>query len=160
MNPAVKVCAAQDPGVRVSLGVELEDIRWQLSLVNLVRVLPEVVRECIADVETSPTSSNSTVDATLLGGVNFLCSDIDVAHTLDPFTHVYMYDLGFPPGLQQSIAEKFNNSVHAECLVSYRPPEKVIGEYGYDVEFVESLSTSMHGKFNFIKFCIMIISIE
>lgn len=27
----------------------------------------------------------------------------------DPFTHIYMFDLGFPPPLQKSIAHKFNN---------------------------------------------------
>lgn len=27
----------------------------------------------------------------------------------DPFTHIYQFDLGFPPPLQQSIANKFNN---------------------------------------------------
>lgn len=26
----------------------------------------------------------------------------------DPFTHIYQFDLGFPPVLQQSIARKFN----------------------------------------------------
>jgi hypothetical protein len=64
----------------------------------------------------------------------------------DPFTHIYMYDLGFPPPLQQSIALKFNNSVHAQYLVSYRPPHRVINEYKYDVELVDRVATSMHGS--------------
>jgi hypothetical protein len=86
----------------------------------------------------------------------------------DPFTHIYMFDLGFPPPLQKSIAQKFNNrymyshnktdtlltslslnclpnSVHAECLVSYRPPRRVINEYGYAVTFVDQVLCSMHG---------------
>jgi hypothetical protein len=29
--------------------------------------------------------------------------------------------------------------------VSYRPPHRVIEEYGYAVDFVHQLSTSMHG---------------
>lgn len=41
------------------------------------------------------------------------------------FTLSNRYDLGFPPDLQQSIAKKFNDSVHAEYLVSYRPPYRV-----------------------------------
>lgn len=151
--------AAQDPGVRLSLGVELEDIRWQLSLVNLAKVLPEVDGIRLEDSENEPATANNSKK--LLGGVNFLCSDIDVAHTMDPFTHVYMYDLGFPPELQQSIAEKFNNSVHSECLVSYRPPRRVIEEYGYDVTFVEKFSTLMHGMFNiFITFCLFLLIIS
>ncbi|RYY86431.1 hypothetical protein EON63_05815 [archaeon] len=57
-----------------------------------------------------------------------------------------MYDLGFPPDLQRSIANKFNTSVHASHLVSYRPPRRVMEEYGYSVKFVYSVNTSMFGK--------------
>lgn len=57
-----------------------------------------------------------------------------------------MYDLGFPPDLQRSIANKFNNSVHAKYLVSYRPPHRVIKEYEYQVECIDQLPTSMHGS--------------
>jgi hypothetical protein len=84
-----------------------------------------------------------------------------------------MFDLGFPPPLQKSIADKFNHrfeckrhdsifpstlsslitlpfllsiSVHSTCLVSYRPPRRVIHEYGYKVEFVDQVLCSMHGK--------------
>ncbi len=78
--------------------------------------------------------------------INFIESDIDLAHTMDPFTHIYMYDLGFPPPLQQSIARKFNSSVHARYLVSYRPPRRVLEEYGYDVEYLHSMITSMFGS--------------
>lgn len=57
-----------------------------------------------------------------------------------------MYDLGFPPQLQQSIAKKFNGSVHSKFLVSYRPPHRVIDEYLYEVELVDRVPTSMHGN--------------
>ena len=57
-----------------------------------------------------------------------------------------MYDLGFPPPLQQSIAEKFNTSVHGRYLISYRPPHRVINEYGYAVELVDQVTTAMHGS--------------
>jgi len=40
----------------------------------------------------------------------------------------------------------FISSVHAQYLVSYRPPHRVAGEeYGYDVELVHQMSTSMFG---------------
>ncbi len=89
---------------------------------------------------------NVPVDDRLNDGVNFLENDIDNATSLDPFTHIYMYDLGFPPPLQQSIARKFNNSVHARYLVSYRPPRRVIEEYGYNVECIDRHDTKMFGK--------------
>ncbi len=57
-----------------------------------------------------------------------------------------MYDLGFPPPLQQSIARKFNSSVHGRYLISYRPPHRVIHEYGYKVDFVDQIPTTMHGS--------------
>jgi hypothetical protein len=56
-----------------------------------------------------------------------------------------MYDLGFPPDLQESIAQKFNTSTYAEWFISYRPPHRVINDYGYDVEFISQMMTSMHG---------------
>lgn len=131
--------AAQDPAVRLSLGIELEDIRYKLSMHNLRYILPHVT-------SSGPSSENAAPEAGLLGGVNFIVNDIDEAHSTDPFTHIYMYDLGFPPELQKSIARKFNSSVHAEYLVSYRPPRRVINEYLYSVEFLESCPTSMHGS--------------
>jgi hypothetical protein len=42
-------------------------------------------------------------------------------------------------------SDVFVNSCHAEYLVSYRPPHRVIDEYGYAVEFLEQFNTSMHG---------------
>lgn len=138
--------AAQDPGCRISIGVELMELRWKLSMIVLDKFLPHVDNDLkhqprmesvkVAELDTLP----------LHGGVNFVCGDIDDAETLDPFTHVYMYDLGFPPPLQQSIARKFNNSIHCEYLISYRPKERVISEYGYKVEFITSLNTRMHGS--------------
>lgn len=57
-----------------------------------------------------------------------------------------MYDLGFPPHLQQKIAEHFNQSTHARYLVSYRPPRRVIHEYGYAVTEIGKINTSMTGS--------------
>lgn len=90
--------------------------------------------------------SSGASDLALNREINFIESDIDLAATLDPFTHIYMYDLGFPPPLQQSIANKFNTSVHARYFISYRPPRRVIDEYGYDVEFITQMNTSMFGS--------------
>jgi hypothetical protein len=154
--------AAQDPAVRLSLGVELEEIRWKLSMYNLDKILPSVVdgdANALTDKSStslslplSPETTNDNDDGDgdettkLQGGVNFVCGDIDDASTTDPFTHIYMYDLGFPPPLQKSIARKFNESIHAQYLVSYRPPHRVLDEYGYKVELVDQLSTRMFGS--------------
>jgi hypothetical protein len=89
---------------------------------------------------------NAPKEMSVNGNVYFINSDIDAAVTLDPFTHIYMFDVGFPPALQKSIARKFNRSLYAEYLISYRAPYLVVNQYGYDVEFMEQFSTSMHGK--------------
>lgn len=155
---------AQDPAVRLSIGVELETIRWQLAMYQLHRILPEMEDSLTLptptvsdsdsnfDVTSTPQASRRTYAEATIGNkklycnTNFIGEDIDNASSTDPFTHIYMYDLGFPPPLQQSIANKFNTSVHARYLVSYRPPHRVIHEYGYNVELVDQLSTSMHGS--------------
>lgn len=127
---------AQSPGVRISVGIELERIRWQLAMYNLGQILPHM---------RADDSVRARQDK-LESGVHFLCGDIFDATTMDPFTHVYMYDLGFPPPLQQKIAENFNTSVHCEYLISYRPPHRIINEYGYLVTPVTQIPTSMHGS--------------
>lgn len=97
------------------------------------------------EIETQKVEG-SVVGGIGAGGVNFVVGDIDSADSLDPFTHIYMYDLGFPPPLQRSIAEKFHRSVHARYLISYRCPRRVIDEYGYKVRPICQINTSMFGS--------------
>ena len=151
---------AQDPACRLSMGVELEEIRWKLSMFILDGILPEMadglkqahshaIKKPPSKPEVSDSGSESEdreEDEPLYPGVNFVHGDIDDAASTDPFTHIYMYDLGFPPDLQRSIAHKFNNSVHATTLVSYRPPHRVLHEYGYEVELVDEINTTMFGS--------------
>ena len=79
--------AAQDPNVCVSVGIESEYIRHILAQKNLSHIL--------ADKSDSSSVAFTHMDAAL-------------PQTLNPFTHVYQFDLGFEPSLQASIAEKFN----------------------------------------------------
>ena len=89
--------AAQDPACRLSLGVELESIRWQLAMHNFYHVLPEMV-DCIGlDNSNKKATAANIEDVKLFSNTNFICLDIDDAASTDPFTHIYMYDLGFPP---------------------------------------------------------------
>ena len=132
---------AQDPAVRVSIGAELELIRWQLAMKNL----SDMTKQCSDAIGPETDGDDVNAPVQLHSSVYFLHMDIDITSTLNPFTHIYMYDLGFPPDLQQSIARKFNTSAYAEWFISYRPPHRVIGEYGYEVEFKHQMMTSMHG---------------
>ena len=68
---------AQDPGVEFSYGLEMESIRWVLALSNLNQVLKSAKKN------------------KQIGHKCFLaCANINEAKTLDPFTHVYMFDIG------------------------------------------------------------------
>lgn len=85
-------------------------------------------------------------DAHGLGSIFFVHCDILEALTLDPFTHVYSFDVGFPPDTQRQIAKMFNASTSVAWLVSFQAPAKIVHQYGYLVEFLDQLTTKMYGK--------------
>jgi hypothetical protein len=71
--------------------------------------------------------------------VIFTVGDITHSETLDPFTHVYSFDVGFPPSVMDCIADNFNRS-GANYFVSFHGPKKVI------VEIIGRVATSMAGS--------------
>lgn len=115
--------------VLLSIGVELNTIRHQLSMQNLTRVV------------------NTASDAVNVTGVNFLDTDITKAKSLNPFTHIYQFDLGFEPPLHHYIADMFNASASCRYLISYRRPLEIM-KYGYKVTHLpeNDLPTSMCGS--------------
>ena len=108
--------ASQYPGVRLSIGVELEQIRWQLAMTNFDKILPHMDDNLVSSrSNNNPETNNNNDDDNdirLYGGVNFIVGDIDNFSSTDPFTHIYMYDLGFPPPLQQRIAGYHHHHHH------------------------------------------------
>lgn len=118
---------AIDPGVEVSYGVELEELRWHLSLHNLKSVLA---------LESTKSKPNRTI---------FTVGDITDARTLNPFSHIYSFDVGFPPDVMDQLATIFNRS-DARYFASFHPPRKVIEMYGFDVENIGRVATSMAGS--------------
>lgn len=117
--------AAQDPGCYVSVGVELELVRWQLSAHNFCQI----------------KKTNTLSDR-----VYFIHADIAKARTLDPFTHIYMFDVGFPPKLLRALAGIFNASETTRCLACYQAPRRLICDYGFNVKLETRLTLSMHGS--------------
>jgi len=118
---------ALNPGVRVSYGVELEELRWQLSMHNLRFVLNEV-----------PEMRKSVV--------YFANSDATDMDHFEPFTHVYMFDVGFPPAVLVALANAFNLSKTVQALVSFQRPDKVISAYGFAVDVITQVATRMSGS--------------
>lgn len=115
---------AVDPGVKLSYGIEVEELRWVLSLQNLQGLL-----------------NKNAVTNTFMH-----CTDVTALGSLEPFSHVYMFDVGFPPDVLVSIANTFNQSTTARTLVSFKGPREVIGKYGFAVKEIGGITTRMCGS--------------
>ena len=68
--------ASQYPGVRLSIGVELEHIRWQLAMTNFDKILP-YMDDNLTTTSTSQPETTNDDEVRLYGGVNFIVGDID-----------------------------------------------------------------------------------
>jgi hypothetical protein len=119
--------AAVEAGLRYSVGVEIDKVRRYLSLVNLQAAVGRALPD----------------DAPR---VMFQNTDITAAKTLDPFTHVYMFDTGFPPRVSAQIAAAFNASRHTKYLACFHRPKLVLGEWGLEAVCIGRVSTSMSGS--------------
>jgi len=134
---------AQYPGVAFSCGVEMEHTRWSLGMTCLKACLDVAVHN-----ETQNSSSITNKSNQIQGNTMFLHSNILEAKTFDPFTHVYMFSIGFPPDLWIQLAEKWNESNPETCmyLICYHGPKDIIDCYEFEVELVAQTPTSMHGS--------------
>jgi len=125
---------AQYPGVDFSYGIEMEHVRWMLGMANLYQVLEAAKRDEVDGKEEEIGHS-----------CYFAHGDITDANHFDPFTHVYMFDIGFPPRLFLQLAEMWNTS-QSEFLICYHAPRLMIDRYGFNVELIVQTPTSMHGS--------------
>ena len=124
----------QDPGVEFSYGIEVEYDRWILGLNCLKGVLDEAVKE-----------ENETGSTDIQHHCYFAHNDMRDAKTFDPFTHVYMFSIGFPPDLWEVLAAMWNRS-SSPYLICYHAPKDIISRYEFQVELIQQTSTSMHGS--------------
>ena len=133
---------AQDPGVELSYGIEVEADRWLLGMNCLKGVL-----DCISD-DRQPNSNENVKDDSerlLMYNCIFVHGDITDAATFDPFTHVYMFSIGFPPKLWLELSMMWNRST-SPYLICYHGPKYIIQKYNFDVEILIQTPTSMHGS--------------
>ena len=137
---------AQYPGVEVSIGIELIYERWLLSMSCLKACLKTAATDAARHCPADPTPADPS-GGRLKGNTMFILGDITKACTFDPFTHVYMFSVGFPPALWKRLATIWNNSNPNTCqyFICYSP-EKDLEEYDFDVELVAETETSMHGS--------------
>ena len=135
---------AQYPGVEFSCGVEMEHNRWSLGMTCLKACLNAAVQER----EESLTNTDENKQHLLQGNTMFMHNNILEAKTFDPFTHVYMFSIGFPPELWDGLSEMWNTSDAGSCqyLICYSGPREIIDCYEFDVELLVQTPTSMHGS--------------
>jgi len=124
---------AADPGVYLSVGIECEKDRYLLGLHNLRGVLGNSTKMKVSD----------DTDEFLRCG--YVMGDIMDAKSFSPFSHVYMFSIGFPPPLWLSLVASFNRST-SPWLICYHGPRQIIEKHGFNVELVVKMPTSMHGS--------------
>ncbi|KAL3931414.1 MAG: hypothetical protein SGARI_004214, partial [Bacillariaceae sp.] len=123
---------AQYPGVAFSCGVEMEHTRWSLGMTCLKACLDKAVEQRQDNSLSQSTDDDDDDDASLIqGNTVFLHKNITEAKTFDPFTHVYMFSIGFPPDLWLNLSEQWNNSDPDACkyLICYHGPKDIIDCY-------------------------------
>ena len=126
----------QDPAVEFSYGIEMEHVRWMLGMSNLKAVLQGAVAQQKEDMEDKKRIHHQCF---------FAHGDITEANYFDPFTHVYMFDIGFPPKLFKELGRMFNKS-QSDYLICYHGPKLMVERYGFHVELIVQAPTSMHGS--------------
>lgn len=125
---------AVDPGVEYSFGIEIEDLRWKLSMHNL----RHCHKQCPSLQQVEATHNHPNV--------HFIHSDVTAIDHFSPFTHIYMFDVGFPPDVLVKIANAFNISRSVKGLVSFQTPKRMIEHYGFDMSLMEKIKTRMCGS--------------
>jgi len=125
---------AMDPGVKFSFGIELEELRWKLSMHNL--------RHCFSKCPGLSTVEEKHQHP----NVFFAQADITSVENFSPFTHIYSFDIGFPPDALVQIANAFNISRSVQVLVSFQRPNRIIQTYGFEVKLVQKIQTRMCGS--------------
>lgn len=134
----------QDPGVEFSYGVEIEESRWLLGL-NCLKGMLDAAHAQHLEQAALPEKQRVPKEERIQHRCFFAHGDICTANTFDPFTHVYMFSIGFPPKLWEVLAEIWNRS-SSSYLICYHGPKDIIYAYEFDVELVVQTPTSMHGS--------------
>jgi len=90
--------------------------------------------------------NDNDINIKLNSNINFISLDINEAKTLNPMTHIYQFDIGFPAELLENIGHKFNISLYTKYFISFHPPRDIINAYNFKVIFLNQLLTSCYGS--------------
>jgi hypothetical protein len=132
---------AIDPGVQVSFGLEVEADRWLLSMNCLIATLQFAADDIIPSKQDDMILREQLAKQKCI----FIKGDIKNADVFDPFTHVYMFSIGFPPSLWVELARIWNQS-ESPYLICFHAPKDVIDKYQLNVEVLAQKQAAMHGS--------------
>ena len=132
---------AIDPGVQVSFGLEVDADRWLLSMNCLIATLRFAADDIIPSKQDDMILREQLAKQKCI----FIKGDIKNAKVFDPFTHVYMFSIGFPPSLWLELARIWNRSA-SPYLICFHAPKDVIGKYRLNAELLAQQQTNMHGS--------------
>ncbi len=143
--------AAASGSCSVSVGVEIDMARHRMSVVALSSLLTEKpvgprqpARAWLADPDL--TRCVALCAARLLDRrVVFLQRDIHTLTSLEPATHVNIFDTVFPPALVKHVVLLLERSASVRAFVSYRP--HLLNRYSLpSFRLVGKVRVRMHGS--------------
>ena len=118
---------------RASLGIEVERIRFKLSVANL--------RELYRETHGALSKTGRETPNLFLA-----CADVMDLPLFNPVTHLFVFDVGMPPAVMCHIAHTFNQSESTQYLVLFRSPRRAIQEWGFAVELIDHFSVHLTGS--------------
>lgn len=123
---------SQDPGVSLSMGIELKKERCYLS--------QHVLRSLLLN------SEKKNLHIKNLSKCWFLQGDITFVNSLSPFTHVYSFDIGWKSAEYELLAILFNASTTCMYYICYKTPQEM-KEFGFKVELLHKMTDmKQHGS--------------
>jgi len=133
---------AEDSQCELSVGIEMEKIRYQLSIHNQ--------RSILKDIFSSKSSKNNEDletkgICTAAKRIFFIHGNALSPKTFNPFTHIFMCDIGFPPETLKKLGETFNRSA-SPYLICCHNQKLMIEKYKYNVELMEQFKISLSGS--------------
>ena len=120
--------------VKASIGIEVDDDRYRLSMINLGAVLRD------DKLRTEARPGTNTFPCAFMHG------NIHSAWSLDPFTHVVMFDKGIPEWTMKHIASMCNASTTLGYITSVHDPMTFIDVFGFAVRPKARLSAALAGS--------------
>ena len=118
---------AVNPGVKLSLGVELIGGRWWQSMCMMKHLLEDSTLKPYAEK------------------MFFAHADMCDMKSFEPVTHLYNFNGGFPPFAMRLMAKLFHKSRSTKYIICFDNVSRMEG-FGFGVQLMEKISVKMAGS--------------